>query len=71
MHHMTGMRLDFDKKLNASITNASPDGAKFVENFRQKHINTASLCEKSLLETGYIKVKDIFSIEHIFSDKHH
>ena len=66
MHHMTGIRQDFNKKLNASITNVSPKGAKFIENFRQKHNSVIQLSEKKLLETGYIKVDDIFNLEHIF-----
>lgn len=52
MHHMTGIRRDFNKKLNASITNVSPNGAKFVEDFRKKHNSIANLNEEKLLETG-------------------
>ena len=68
MHHMTGIRRDFNKKLNASITNVSPNGAKFVEDFRKKHNSIANLNEEKLLETGggYIKVNDIFSLKQIF-----
>lgn len=70
MHHMTGMRLDFEKKLNASITNVSPAGEKFVESYRKDHKKALHLSEESLLESGYIKVNDTFNLKKIFSESY-
>lgn len=67
MHHMTGIRADFDKKLTASITNSTEQGKKFVNEFRKEHIKITKLNVEDLLLKknelgGYIIVDDTFNL---------
>lgn len=63
MHHMTGIRDDFDKKLDNSVTNSISWGKEFLENFRKNHLYLSSLTEQELLKNGYILVEDIFHLK--------
>lgn len=63
MHHMTGIRNDFDKKLDNSVTNSISWGKEFLNKFRNNHLYLSSLTENELLENGYILVEDIFHLK--------
>lgn len=65
MHHMTGIRIDFKKKLKASVTNATQEGKDFVQNYENQHLFLKSLPEEEFLKKGYILVDDIFNIEGV------
>ncbi len=66
MHHMTGMRLNFNNKLENSVTNSSEAGRTFIKNFKEHHERLLNMDEENFLKEGYIKVEDIFGLNSIF-----
>ena len=71
MHHMTGIRINFDKKLKASVTNSSEQGRKFVQNFKKDFDLESQLTKTQLLElkngVGYIEVEDVFGLNALLT----
>lgn len=63
MHHMTGIRNDYDNKMKNTISIYSEEGKKAIEYYSklQKRMNLMS--EKEILEAGYILVEDKFQVE--------
>ena len=62
MRHMTGIRKNYENKLQASISNYSDEGRKAVCEYRKLQYSLENMSEDEILENGYIKVKDDFRI---------
>lgn len=66
MHHMTGIRIDIESKLENTISNMSEQGRVHVQNYREKHKALQEMSEEEFLQHNYIKVEDIF---HLMDEK--
>jgi len=62
LRHMTGIRKDFDKKGNASMSNFNKDARKTVHKALERYHEMEKMTEQELLSHGYIKVEDDFGI---------
>lgn len=67
MHHMTGIRFNFEKKLRASVSNASAQGRAVVSKAKTTYDAETSLSKEELLKIkndfgGYIDVGDPFNL---------
>lgn len=68
MHHMTGIRKDYNKKLQASISNATEQGRKHISDTKTRYGSQKEMSTEELLRVknelgGYIAVENIFNIE--------
>lgn len=62
MHHMTGVRLNIDKKFELSMANINNHGKKIINNLIQHHHKLNNMQEEDILKNGYILVDNIFNI---------
>lgn len=62
MRHMTGIRKDFHKKAINTISNYTESGRKAIEKYESLQKQIESMDEDTILNSGYIKVKDEFGI---------
>ena len=74
MHHMTGIRFDYDKKLKASVTNSSKEGRGFVSSWKNNFDREAILSKEEILKLsndfgGYIDVGDPFNLNQMLNLK--
>ena len=60
--HMTGIRKDYNKKMNASMSNFNEQGRKMVEKYSELQRNLEMMSEEEILSNGYIKLDDDFGI---------
>lgn len=66
MHHMTGLRSDYLKKLDSTITNYTYNGKSIVDDARKKYEIEQKLSIEELTElenSQYIKVENKFNIK--------
>ena len=59
---MTGIRKDYNKKMNASMSNFNEQGRKMVEKYSELQRNLEMMSEEEILSNGYIKLDDDFGI---------
>lgn len=62
LRHMTGIRKDYNKKMNASMSNFNEQGRKMVEKYSELQRNLEMMSEEEILSNGYIKLDDDFGI---------
>lgn len=62
MHHMTGVRLDYDNKMRNTISKYSEDGRKAIEYYSKLQKDMERMTEQEILSIGYIKVEDEFNL---------
>ena len=69
MHHMTGFRKDFDKKINNSITNSSKEGRDFIQKFKKEHEKILHFDEPLPdVDYNYIYENDYWNLEKITNE---
>jgi len=68
MHHMTGVRRDYNNKMRNTISNYSERGRKAIQEYTQLQNNMSKMSEKEILQNGYIKVKDEFKLMKILQE---
>lgn len=66
MHHMTGIRSDYATKMENTITNATPAGKVFVQEWWKNHQVLETLPEEELISRGYLRVEDRFNLLRFF-----
>lgn len=62
MHHMTGVRKNYELKLRSTLTNFSKGGGEVIERYRSLQNSMENMSEEDILSSGYIKVEDEFGI---------
>ena len=64
MHHMTGVRKDYGKKLRNTLSNYSESGRQAIKEYGEMQDRMEKMSEKEILGGGmnYIKVEDEFGI---------
>lgn len=62
MHHMTGVRKDYDFKLKNSLSNYSENGRRAIKQYGELQNKMENMTEKEILKSGYIRVEDEFGI---------
>ena len=69
MHHMTGIRKDYEMKLRNTLSNFSETGKKAIVEYRDLQEKMELMNEQEILAAGYIKVKDEFGILEEWANK--
>lgn len=62
MHHMTGIRKDYQLKIKCSPNNFSEQGRESLKYYSKMHSEMEQMSEKEILSNGYIEVNDEFGI---------
>lgn len=62
MHHMTGVRKNYAKKLRNTLSHYSENGKKAIKEYAGLQKKMEKMTEEEILESGYIKVPDEFKI---------
>ena len=63
MHHMTGIRNDYDSKMKSTISVYSEEGRKAIEYYSDLQRKMGLMSEEEIINEGYIVVDDRFDIE--------
>ena len=62
MHHMTGVRKDYSNKMRNSLSNHLEGGKEAIEAYSELQRKMEMMTEQEILDSGYVKVDDRFSI---------